>query len=502
MKKLVFCSFLFITTFLLHAQSSYFNIVETQGIPGQNSTSTIEAVHITPNEEVAVSYTGKKKLLFDIYDKDGNKVFNKYSILEKKEHVIGHVKGDGTIKVFTVAKPSKTERQVKCHILNLEDKSHRIVPLFQTTVEKKQALFSGQNKRQTNFAVSPTGNYLTIATDNVKRNSNSYNVYLYDANSLDQIFEKKFFENPEKFFKSFDIAVDDSGTIYSVGKEYKDGKAEKSGENPNYSIIVNKVSDSENTSSRIALDEDHHVADLKIVLKENRIDLYGFYSKRRAGKITGLSKISIDKGNIQNHDIKQTKLPQSVLTDIYPDQKAESKKDKDLKNYYLDYVVEDEYGNTTLLAEEFFISQTYVSNGEFGGYTMTTFHYNNILILNLNDRGDVVWGRSIFKAANEPSYNAFVHDSKLHVLFNTGKKLKVKDDGRVKARKGWLQSTALFDYIYDQNGTVVQEKLRDNKGSDKYEPRNGAFQNGKFIMFNSSNLNKKLMILNPKSKEE
>ena len=498
MKKQILLFLFFGVNGILFSQSTYFDIVETSGVPKTRNSSSVEAVYITQNEEVAVAYKTKKKLYFNMYDGTGKEILEKFQDLQKKEYVIGHVKGNMTLKVFTVAKPSKTERHLRCHVLNLTDRSLKSQTLFSTTVEKKQALFSGQNKRQTNFSVSPNGVYLAIATDNIKRNSNSYNVHVFNAHTLDLLFEKKFFENPENFFKSFDMSIDDNGHIFSVGKEYKEGRREKTGDDPNYDIVLHKISENDNSSSHIQLNENQHIADLKIVLKENRVDLYGFYSEKRAGRITGISKIAVDKENIRNYNMKQTKLPNTVLKDIYAEEKAEQKKKKELKNYYLDYVLEDEFGNTTLLAEEFFITQTYVNNGQNGGFYMTTFHYNNILIVNLNDRGDVVWGRSILKAATRPSYNAFISNDKLHVLLNTGKALKKKKDGRIKAKQGFFQSSALFDYVYETNGSVIQEKLRDNKGKSIYQPRNGAFQNGKFIMLNSSESEKSLIILNQK----
>ena len=311
---------------------------------------------------------------------------------------------------------------------------------------------------------------MAIATDNIKKNANSYNVYVYDAKTLQLSYEKKYFENPDSFFKSFDMSIDDNGDIYAVGKEYKEGKREKKGENPNYNIVLHKISAANVASNRIELNENQHIADLKIIPKANSIHLYGFYSKEYAGKISGLNKITVNKNNLQEYNMQQTSLPETVLTDLYTVEKAENKKDKDLTNYYLDYVIEDEQGNITLLAEKFYLTQTYVSNGiNGGGHWVTHYHYDNILVIRINSAGNLVWGRSIFKKAGYPSYNAFMVDDNLHVLLNTGK-LKTKKDGRVKAKTGWLQSTALFDYIYNKNGEVTQEKIKENKGGKHLSP--------------------------------
>ncbi|UII77274.1 hypothetical protein LV716_05745 [Flagellimonas sp. HMM57] len=499
MKKTTTHFLLLISFQLLYSQSTYFDITESEAFPDTNKISSIETAYIASSGEIATASTGKNKLAFDVYDSNANSVFNAVIVLNKKEEIVGRLEHNDLLKIFTVFAPKKTEREIRCYVFDIQKRSYQFVELFKTTVEKKQVLFSGQNKRQTNFATSPNGTFFAVATDNIKKNSNSYNIHVYSSKTMELVYQQTFFENPEKFFKSFDMVIDDLGTVFSIGKEYEEGRDERRvDEIPNYSIVINKTSESETFSNRIQLNESQHIADLKIIQKENQLHLYGFYSTKVAGRISGLSKFIVEKDEINIIETEQTKLPESVLADIYSSKRIESKKDKELNNYYLDYVIEDERGNITLLAEQFYTTQVYINNGQYGGYWMTTFHYNNILILSIDNHGKLKWGRSIFKVSDAPSYNAFVLDKRLHILFNAGKNLKEKEDGRIKAKKGWLQSTALFDYSYNENGEVTQEKLRENKGRDIYHPYSGSFQNNRFIMLNASNFNKKVMLLEAK----
>ncbi|EPR70713.1 hypothetical protein ADIWIN_3360 [Winogradskyella psychrotolerans RS-3] len=147
------------------------------------------------------------------------------------------------------------------------------------------------------------------------------------------------------------------------------------------------------------------------------------------------------------------------------------------------------------MAEEFYITQTYVSTGMNNGYWQTVYHYDDILIFKFGVSGNLDWGRSIFKRSNSPSYNAFLKNDELHVLLNSGKNLLEKDDGRTKVSKGWFESSSLYDIVYNSSGEVVYSKIQDNKGKTYYQPFYGTYQDGKFIMMSSGGKKRQFMIL-------
>ena len=73
--------------------------------------------------------------------------------------------------------------------------------------------------------------------DNVKKNSNSYNIHVYDAVNLGLIYSKSYYSNLEKYYTSSDMVVDDNATVYNVGKEYLKGKRERKNSKANYSYV-------------------------------------------------------------------------------------------------------------------------------------------------------------------------------------------------------------------------------------------------------------------------
>ena len=116
-----------------------------------------------------VARTAKRKLIFEAYDEQAKNIFNVFTDLDKNETIAGEIFYNNQLKVFSVYTPSKTDRVINCYILDVLNKSIKKVELFKTSVEKQQSLFSGQNKRQTNFAISDNEKFLAVATDNIKK---------------------------------------------------------------------------------------------------------------------------------------------------------------------------------------------------------------------------------------------------------------------------------------------------------------------------------------------
>jgi hypothetical protein len=368
---------------------------------------------------------------------------------------------------------------------------------FKANVEKG-GLFTGRNKRGTNVAISPNGKYITIATDNIKKNLNSYNIHVFDSESLNLIFQKSYQEDTDNYFQPNDLFVDDEANVYALGKLFISGKSTKKEGDANYDFVLNKISKGNNQAIKISLDNENFISSLDINYFENNLNLVGFYSNQRDGNIKGGCNFTLNKTSLMITNKKNTELPKDVYEDLYGDAKAErhDKKKKELNSFYVDYIIRDGLGNTFLLAEEFYVTQHYVSTGMNGsGYWVTTYHYDDILILKFDKNGEINWGRSIFKRATTPSYNAFLKDDKLHVILNSGKNLTEKNDGRTKVSKGWFESSALYDFTYSVDGRVEYNKIQDNKGNTYYLPFYGTYNIDTFIMMSDGGRKKQFMIL-------
>jgi len=484
-------------TSLTFAQSTTLKVTESPEFKDKEKSRSVLAIYTNDNNNTAVLRSSKKNFMFDVFDEQLNKTHSQIIESTKKEKYIGYVAYDNIIDFITVYSPKKKERIIYCHTLDLVSKSHNKTKLFETSVEKNQALFSGSNKRETNVAISPNGQYLVIATDNIKKNANSYKVHVYNTDTFELEYVKDYQKHTDKYYEPNDLAIDDQANVYALGKLFKKGKKQKKGGDANYQFALTKVNKASSKDVKINLGDDLHIQSLVINNSNDNIQLLGFYSTTRVGRIKGGCSFLVNPNTMTLLNSETAELPKQVYEDLYGYRKAskKKKKGKELRSFYVDYVLLDSKGNTYILAEEFYITQVYVQNGMNGGYWQTTYHYDDILIMKFDNKGKLDWSRSIFKKALSPSYNAFVKNDELHILLNSGKNLTEKKDGRTKVSKGWFESSALYDFTYNSSGEVAYNKIQNNKGNTYYLPYFGTFENDIFIMISSGRKKRQFMKL-------
>ena len=489
--------FIFISAFGFSQNSTKLKVLESAEFKDKVKSGVVISIHTSPSGLTGIARNSKKNLLFDVFNESLDRLKSIVIPTDKKEVFYGDLAFGNTMKVFTVFSPSRKERIVYCHEFNIVDGTHKKTKLFSVAVEKNQSIFSGGNKRETGFAISQNGSYFVVSTDDIKKNSNSYTVRVFNSESLELAYKKTYQNNKEKFYQANDLSIDDEGNVYALGKLFLKGRSQKKEGKANYDFMLNKISDSDIKTEKVSFNKEEHISSLILSNINNEIRLLGFYSEERAGRIKGILIFNVDTESFQVSKNKSFKLPEAVYKDLYNETKAKRKKDKaqELTNYYVDYVLEDAKGNSYLLAEKFFISSVYISNGMNGGHWQTVYHYNDVLVLKLNAQNELEWARSIFKRANSPSYNAFIKNDELHVILNSGKNLAEKKDGRVKVSKGFLESTSLYDIVFDDAGETSYSKIQDNKGKTFYTPYYGIYNGDRFITISGRGGKKQFLIL-------
>jgi hypothetical protein len=497
MKKLLLLLNCFLST-VIFGQSTTLKVTESPEFKDTKKAISVLAIHTNKQNRTATLRSSKNHYMFDIFDENLNKIHSQLIERTNKERYIDYVVYGNEINFITVFSGKKKERTIYCHTLNLTSKSHKKTKLFVATVEKNQPLFSGSSKRETNAAISPNGKYIVVATDNIKKNSNAYSVHVYQTNTFELFYTRDYQKHTDKYYEPNDLVIDNQGKVYTLGKLFKEGKKEKKRSEANYQFTLTKVEEASKEDLKISLRGDLHIQSLVINNSNNNLQLLGFYSPTRAGRIKGGCSFLVDPSTMDLVKSETTELPKQVYEDLYGYRKASKMKEKgkELKSFYVNYVLLDEVGNTYILAEEFYVTSHYIAgtNNTVGRWE-TVFHYDDILIMKFDNEGKLDWSRSIFRKSLFPSYNAFIKNDELHVILNSRKNLNERKDGRTKVSKGFFQSSALYDFIYNSNGDVLHNKIQDNKGKTYYLPYYGTYENNIFVMLSSGRKKRQFMKL-------
>jgi hypothetical protein len=490
-----------IICFLVFCNSSFaqsttnLSVQESKEYDDKEKSENVVAIYTSESGKTIIVRNGKKDFSFDVFNSDLSKIHSHSIHKVKKEEDVGTLFFGNKLKLFTVYAPKSKERVVLCHTIDIDTYAYEKSELLNTNVEKGGNLFGKRRHRNTSFSMSPDSSSYAIATDNIRKNKNSYTVQVFNAETNDLIYKKSYQESIDKKFEQQDLYMDENMVVYSLGKLYIDGVSKKKKGKANYKFILNKVSEKSTIELLIDLD-DEQIKSLSISQSNNDMHLLGFYSERNVKRIKGGCDFIIDTENFSVKQKKAHLLPKQVYDDLYGYRSAARKdgKKSELKNFDINHVLIDSKGGAYVVAEEFYVTYIYVSTG-YGGYMQRVEHYDDILILKFDPNGDLGWARSVFKKAYSPSYNAFLKQDQLHIILNAAKNLKEKKDGRTKVRNKALQASSLFDIEYSLKGEVSYNKIQDNKGNEYYRPFFGTHQDDRFIMMSRGKRKKTFMIL-------
>lgn len=245
----------------------------------------------------------------------------------------------------------------------------------------------------------------------------------------------------EELFDIERFRVDEKGNVYVLGTRYKEKRRSKRKGEPNYEYVLLRYS---NESGSVKTNEykiqlgDKFITDLSVSIRDNG-DIYcaGFYSENGTFSIKGTCFIRID-GN--SKEVKKTSYKAfdfDFLAQTFTEKeakKAQKKKDKgkkdpELYSYILDYLRINEDGSAVLVAEQYYDRTVCHTSTDANGNTTTTCHtyyyYNDIIIVNIDKDGEIVWNQNIAKAQTSvddggrlSSYLMMTRGDKMYFIFN------------------------------------------------------------------------------------
>ncbi len=328
-------------------------------------------------------------------------------------------------------------------------------------------------------------NYFSVTNYTIHEGEIFYHVSVFDAKSYELMYDQQINRKENEFYALSEIKIDDHKNVYLLGESFYNEETPKLKSEENRHFIIEKFTGKDYSLMDLTL-EKRHIVSLKSVVKKNEYNLYGFYSETGKNSIKGVCTFLVNTEEFKIMGKNLQDLPSQVYADLFGSDRVDKKKEKELSDFKIDYILNDTQDNVYLMAEEFYINYDKQKKVE---------HYDDILIIKFNPDGKLAWGRSIYKYSIRPSYNAFIKNDKLHIILNSGKNLKELGDGRTKTIKNFYETTALYDFVYKGAGNVEIHKIQNNKNKTYYHPNYGIYVDGRFIMIGDSPNERRFMTL-------
>ena len=497
--------FRFLSLLLLFASTAFAQLQQldfkiSEPFKDAKRSGNLYETYVTDDNRIVLVRSGKKSILVDVFSEDFSLIFQKSIERNKKEALFGSVLRGNELTLVSVYYPTTKERVITTHRVDLNTGDHRSKALFSKTVKKTGKLFNFRRDRLTDFAVSRNQKYFVIGMDNQNENINSYELSVFDVETLERVYRKNSHQGKERNFIANDLMIDNQGIVYFLGKEFERGGSIFDRE-ANYKFMLTRVDADRARSKRIDLGEEQFIIAMRLLDAKNHVRAVGLYGKRRGSQVNGTIVYTIDKTELDIEAEKRSDIPESMYADLFNEAKTErkDKKQKGIKRTYINYINENSDGSIHLSAQEYYVTSTTDRNGTVD----YDYNYRNILHFSINPIGELNWGRGIFfkktleNYALNRLYFSFVRDGKLYVVFNGARRDKERSNDRVKA-SGNL--TSLTVYIYDEQGEVERLRLRENRlGEPYFFPQYGAVTNtGKFITLNNRRGRRQFVMIEPK----
>ncbi len=287
-------------------------------------------------------------------------------------------------------------------------------------------------------------------------------------------------------FSINEYRVDNEGNVFVLGKVYKEGTRNVKRGKPNYQYTLLTYSNNGSLAPEYKIDlEDKFITDLTFRIQKNGDPVCaGFYSDNNSYSVRGTYFFKIDKktGDVYNINLKEFSF--EFLTELMNErrkkraEKIEKQGDErrqiELNQYSLDRLVLRTDGGAVLVAEQYYVTtqnDRFRDARGFWQYRSTmTYHYNNIIVVNINPSGEIDWASHVPKrqittsdGGYFSSYALAVTNKAIYMVFNdNGKNFdKDKEKHKIHSYNGSRSVVTLAEV--KPNGTVTKFPLFNNK---------------------------------------
>lgn len=347
------------------------------------------------------------------------------------------------------------------------------------------------------LVVNKTKTAFAVAIDFSNQKAEDLKLYLFDnkLNKKQEIVFSKDLKDKKSIIQNVQVS-DDGKKIYVLTKSYLDElKDKKTG--GKYIFELSQITATSEKTQQINPNE-HFIGNLKTYFQNDKIICLGFYSDLTDYKYTGISYFDLDATSLNINQAKYNPFSNQFISDKYGD-----KKPKALENIVFKDIFFNLNGDMTLNAEEEYITITQNAgvNG-MGGGGSTVYHFNDIISLQLNSTGELLWARNINKDQSSYidentffiSYTSMIKANKTYFFINTTDKIKKLKNDRIEFGQASKNKSNLNIIRLDENGDFdFQEILDDEENEVPFMVSKGALIDNSVYFLGRKGKNKQLL---------
>jgi hypothetical protein len=312
-----------------------------------------------------------------------------------------------------------------------------------------------------------------------KYDKEEFSYKVFDS-SLNLIWEKDIaLPYRDKYFIIQDYEVDNNGNVYMQAVLYPERgeKKDKTVQANKYKLVSYNYKTDKISEHEIKL-PNKWINEMSYDINEDQkeITVSGFYSDDKKMQIKGVFYMAMDKesGNVRTTSIKE--FDKQFMAEVIGERKAE--KGKGLSNAFdFKYFLTKKDGGAYLIAEKYYIVQHTSRDSKGNTTTYYTYHYDDIIVVSVNNKGEIDWVRKIEKTSHDRSYGYYLsfavnfnaETNDLNIVFNDNPKnieLYKQDPNKLKDVGNLKKSVAVLVTL-NEEGNMTRTPMFSAKELDK-----------------------------------
>lgn len=403
-----------------------------------------------------------KKVMEDFEYKGKNAVFQKAMITPKGEVVMYFVAFNGKDdKKYLITRTMDADgRFSKPEVLTTIDTKRRSEGDFQIQTSKDSTLLM-----------------IYIDPPYERKEDEKFEVLVMDRDHK-LLWEKSVvLPYTDKYFSVKDVTITNKGDIFVLGfsepDKKKGEKRKRKASNEDWKLY--RLAQGEESITEYDLDlDDQFVKSASIAsdFGDGKMAIAGFYTDDRRGGVGGSFFYTIDQQSLEPVTTSLQEFDKTFLANFMSERRAE--KGKDLYNFRFRDFIRRSDGGAIVVAEQYYVVVTTTTSANGVTTTNYTYHYNDLIVLNINPDGNIEWASHVPKqqvSSNDggyySSYLLIVEKERLHFIYNDHRKNadRLARGKKIKTMGNVRKAMAVISTV-EADGSVVYDQLFRNKDFD------------------------------------